>query len=215
LNRLARLFAAANEDQLLQRLTESSTNKLLHHKPAASNASATQLDGLLSRLLFDDMTGYLPGDILVKLDRATMANSLEGRCPILDHRVVEFAWRLPTDAKVRSGKGKWILRQLLDRYVPRRLVDRPKQGFDVPIGAWLRGPLRDWATDIIATTRLSGDGVIDCAKVDACWRDHLHGNQDHFRDLWPLLMFQAWRNEAMRPSAPATHASYDIELTGD
>lgn len=215
LNRLARLFAAANEDQLLQRLTESSTNKLLHHKPPAPNASATQLDDLLSRLLFDDMTNYLPGDILVKLDRATMATSLEGRCPILDHRVVEFAWRLPTDAKVRSGKGKWILRQLLDRYVPRRLVDRPKQGFDVPVGAWLKGPLRDWATDIIATTRLSGDGVIDCAKVDACWRDHLHGSQDHFRDLWPLLMFQAWRNEAMRPSAPATHPSYDIELTGD
>lgn len=215
LNRLARLFEAANEDQLLQRLTESSTNKLLHHKPAASKASAAQLDDLLSRLLFDDMTGYLPGDILVKLDRATMANSLEGRCPILDHRVVEFAWRLPTNAKVRSGKGKWILRQLLDRYVPRRLVDRPKQGFDVPVGAWLRGPLRDWASDIIATTRRSGDGVIDSAKVDACWRDHLQGNQDHFRDLWPLLMFQAWRNEAMRPSVPATRPSYDIELTGD
>lgn len=214
LNRLARLFAAADEDQLLQRLTESSTNNLLHRKPSASLAASTQLDDLLSRLLFDDMTGYLPGDILVKLDRATMANSLEGRCPILDHRVVEFAWRLPTNVKVRNGKGKWILRQLLDRYVPRRLVDRPKQGFDVPVGAWLKGPLRAWASDIIATMRQSGDGIIDFAKVDACWRDHLRGSGDHFRDLWPLLMFQAWRHETMRPSAPPARLPHEFELTG-
>jgi asparagine synthase (glutamine-hydrolysing) len=214
LNRLARLFAATDEDQLLQRLTESSTNNLLHRKPSASLAGSTQLDDLLSRLLFDDMSGYLPGDILVKLDRATMANSLEGRCPILDHRVVEFAWRLPTNVKVRNGKGKWILRQLLDRYVPRRLVDRPKQGFDVPVGAWLKGPLRAWASDIIATTRLSGDGIIDFAKVDACWQDHLNGGGDHFRDLWPLLMFQAWREETMRPSAPPTRLPNEFELTG-
>ncbi|TPM24851.1 asparagine synthase (glutamine-hydrolyzing) [Mesorhizobium sp. B2-3-5] len=214
LNRLARLLAAANEDELLQRLTESSANNLVHHRPPATKARAAELDDLLSRLLFDDMTGYLPGDILVKLDRATMANSLEGRCPILDHRVIEYAWRLPTNAKVRNGKGKWILRQLLDRYVPRRLVDRPKQGFDVPVGAWLKGPLRAWATDIIATIRLSEDGVVDFAKVGACWRDHLQGKQDHSRDLWPLLMFQAWRNEATQPPAPATRLSHHIELTG-
>lgn len=214
LNRLACLLAAANEDELLQRLTESSTNSLVRHKPAVSNAGATQFDDLLSRLLFDDMTGYLPGDILVKLDRATMANSLEGRCPILDHRIVEFAWRLPANAKVRNGKGKWILRQLLDRYVPRKLVDRPKQGFDVPVGAWLRGPLRVWAADIIEAIRRSGDGVLDFAKVDACWRDHLHGRQDHSRDLWPALMFQAWRDDAMRASTPATRLSHETELTG-
>ncbi|TGV29647.1 asparagine synthetase B, partial [bacterium M00.F.Ca.ET.168.01.1.1] len=101
-----------------------------------------QLEDLLSRLLYNDMAGYLPGDILVKLDRASMANGLEGRCPLLDHRVVEFAWRLPPKAMVRHGRGKWLLRQLLHRYVPRRLINRPKQGFDVPIAVWLKGPLR-------------------------------------------------------------------------
>ncbi|ESZ45239.1 asparagine synthase (glutamine-hydrolyzing) [Mesorhizobium sp. RSR380A] len=215
LARLARLLAARDEDELFLQLTKSSANDLVHRKPSTAPTDTTKLDGLLSRLLFADMTGYLPGDILVKLDRATMANSLEGRCPILDHRVVEFAWRLPARAKVRNGKGKWLLRRLLDRYVPRRLVDRPKQGFDVPVGTWLKGPLRGWATDIIATIGRSGDGVIDREKVDACWRNHLHGSQDNFRDLWPVLMFQAWRNEAMRPSTVATHPSYHIELTGD
>jgi asparagine synthase (glutamine-hydrolysing) len=164
--------------------------------------------------LYDDMAGYLPDDILVKLDRASMANSLEGRCPLLDHRVVEFAWRLPAHAKVRNGKGKWILRQLLSRYLPQRLIDRPKQGFDVPIAVWLRGPLRDWASDLVADMRLSGDGIFDFAKVAMCWRDHLDGRQDHSRDLWPALMFQAWRNEAGRPPGPATGMSTVLELTG-
>lgn len=212
LDRLARLLAAENEDELYQWLTGSSLGYLSHRKPLASIHNAPQLDDLLSRLLFDDMTGYLPGDILVKLDRASMANSLEGRCPILDHRVVEFAWRLPTDAKVRNGRGKWILRQLLRRYVPQRLTDRPKQGFDVPIGTWLRGPLRVWAADLLADIRLAGDGIFDLAKVDACWRDHLSGRQDHARDLWSVLMFQAWRNEARRPSAPVL--SRELELAG-
>jgi asparagine synthase (glutamine-hydrolysing) len=208
------LLAATNEDELHQRLTQSSTGNLVRHNPSASRVVAPRLDDLLSRLLFDDMAGYLPGDILVKLDRATMANSLEGRCPILDHRVVEFAWRLPTAAKVRRGKGKWILRQLLGRYVPTRLTDRPKQGFDVPIGAWLKGPLRGWASDLLAGIRRTDDGILDFAKLDACWRDHIDGRQDHARDLWPVLMFQAWRDEAMRPPAPITCRPHENELTG-
>jgi asparagine synthase (glutamine-hydrolysing) len=160
------------------------------------------------------MAGYLPGDILVKLDRATMANGLEGRCPLLDHRVVEFAWRLPSNLKVRDGGGKWILRHLLHRYLPERLIDRPKQGFDVPIAAWLRGPLRMWANDLIAGMRNSGDRIFDLAKVDACWRDHLEGKHDHSRELWPALMFQGWHEEASRSPASEAGLSQVPELTG-
>jgi asparagine synthase (glutamine-hydrolysing) len=214
LNRLARLLGAADEDELYQRLMRSSTDSLTLHKPPTSIQGSPRLDGLLSRLLYDDMAGYLPDDILVKLDRASMANSLEGRCPLLDHRVVEFAWRLPAHAKVRNGNGKWILRQLLRRYVPQRLIDRPKQGFDVPIAVWLRGPLRVWASDLVADMRLSGDGIFDFAKLGTCWRDHVDGRRDHSRDLWPALMFQAWRNEVKRPSGPATGMSTVLELTG-
>ncbi|MER9235579.1 asparagine synthase (glutamine-hydrolyzing) [Mesorhizobium sp. M0622] len=215
LDRLAQLLAAADEDELFRRLTRSSTENLSLHQPPSSIHVEHRLDGLLSRLLYDDMAGYLPGDILVKLDRASMANSLEGRCPLLDHRVVEFAWRLPTNTKVRNGKGKWILRQLLRRYVPQRLIERPKQGFDVPIAVWLRGPLLSWANDLVADMRVSGDGIFDLVKVDACWRDHVDGRHDHSRELWPALMFQAWHNEARRrPSPPAT-GSRVPELTGD
>ncbi|MEZ2331145.1 asparagine synthase (glutamine-hydrolyzing) [Mesorhizobium sp. RCC_202] len=212
LDRLRRLLEATNEDDLFRRLAGVSSENLLYHQAPAPRGVPPQLDDLLSRLLFDDMSDYLPGDILVKLDRASMANGLESRCPILDHRVVEFAWRLPTNAKVRNGKGKWLLRQLLGRYLPQRLVDRPKQGFDVPVGGWLRGPLRVWASDLIAGIRLSGDEILDSAKVDACWRDHVDGGHDRARDLWPVLMFQAWHNEAMRPSRPANCLSHEIEL---
>ncbi|TIU05089.1 MAG: asparagine synthetase B, partial [Mesorhizobium sp.] len=110
--------------------------------------------------------------------------------------------------------GKWILRQLLHRYVPERLIDRPKHGFDVPIAVWLRGPLRIWASDLLADIRLSGDRIFDFAKVQTCWRDHLDGRQDHSRDLWAALMFQAWRNEARRPPAPATDLYRVLEPAG-
>lgn len=215
LHRLAHLLKAANEEDLLQRLMNPSTETLIRHQPPSPIFDAPRLDDLLSRLQFNDMTGYLPGDILVKLDRASMANGLEGRCPILDHRVVEFSWRLPANAKVRNGKGKWILRHLLGRYLPQQLIDRPKQGFDVPIGAWLRGPLRTWASDLIASARLSGTGMLDFAKLDACWRDHLDGRQDRARDLWPVLMFEAWHREATRSIASDANTSKQYALLGD
>ncbi|MGT2467073.1 asparagine synthase (glutamine-hydrolyzing) [Mesorhizobium atlanticum] len=214
LDRLAPLLAATSEDELYQRLTGSATEYLALQKLPASSDGTPQLDGLLSRLLYHDMAGYLPGDILVKLDRATMANGLEGRCPLLDHRVVEFAWRLPSNLKVRAGGGKWILRHLLHRYLPERLIDRPKQGFDVPIAAWLRGPLRMWANDLIAGMRNSGDRIFDLAKVDACWRDHLEGKHDHSRELWPALMFQGWHEEASRSPVSEAGPSQVPELTG-
>jgi len=148
------------------------------------------------------MAGYLPDDILVKLDRATMAVSLEGRCPLLDHRVVEFAWRLPTGVKVRDGRGKWILRQVLARYVPRSIFEGPKRGFDVPVGAWLRGPLRDWAEDLLSPGMLARHDLLDVTGVRRCWSDHLAGRSDHSRVLWAVLMLQAWLDEHAR-SAPA------------
>lgn len=214
LDRLARLLSAADQEELYQRLTGSSTANLCRPGPRTSLRRAPQLDDLLSRLLYNDMADYLPGDILVKLDRASMANSLEGRCPLLDHRVVEFAWRMPANAMVRHGQGKWLLRQLLRRYVPQRLINRPKQGFDVPIALWLRGPLRGWASDLLADMRHSGDGLFDAAKVQTCWRDHLDGKRDHSHDLWATLMFLAWRNDADRPSAAATALPRVPELTG-
>jgi asparagine synthase (glutamine-hydrolysing) len=157
------------------------------------------------------MAGYLPGDILVKLDRACMAASLESRSPFLDHRIVEFAWRLPSDVKVRRGQGKWLLRRVLRRYVPEALFDRPKQGFNVPIGDWLRGPLRDWAQDLLDTSRIRRDGILDPLRVQVCWQQHLTGRRDHSRELWAVLMVQAWHAMWRNPAPPAA-AEKVVEL---
>jgi asparagine synthase (glutamine-hydrolysing) len=143
-------------------------------------------------MMYCDAVTYLPDDILVKVDRASMAVSLEVRAPLLDHRVVEFAWRLPGTLKVRGRQGKWILRQVLDRYVPRPLVDRPKQGFDLPIDAWLRGPLRDWAEALLDPRRFAREGYLRPEPIRAVWAEHLRGTHDHGWAMWPVLMFQTW-----------------------
>ncbi|MCU0624976.1 MAG: asparagine synthase (glutamine-hydrolyzing) [Gemmatimonadaceae bacterium] len=146
---------------------------------------------LTERMMFLDLVTYLPDDILAKVDRASMAVSLEGRIPLLDHRVIEFAWSLPLAYKVREGQGKWVLRRVLDRYVPRTLLDRPKQGFGVPIDAWLRGPLRDWGETLLDAGRLRDQGLLDVAPVRAAWASHLGGVPAHYW-LWNVLMLQAW-----------------------
>ncbi|MBR0695039.1 asparagine synthase (glutamine-hydrolyzing) [Bradyrhizobium lablabi] len=193
LNRLAQLLGGNDVDDMYRRSTRLSELQLMQEQAVASPGSAPPpLNDLLSDFIVRDMLEYLPSDILVKLDRASMATSLEARCPILDHRVVEFCWTLPNSAKVRNGQGKWLLRQVLGRYVPSHLFDRPKQGFDVPIGAWLRGPLRSWAADLISESRLRNQHLLDPARVQNCWLEHLDGRRDHSRTLWAVLMLQSW-----------------------
>lgn len=152
--------------------------------------------GVTETAMLLDLVGYLPDDILVKVDRATMAASLEARVPFLDHRLVEFAWRLPTDFKVSGSQGKRILRALVDRYVPRRLVDRPKTGFGVPLGEWLRGPLRDWAAELLDPVRLEADGILDPGPITSAWRSHLSRRQDLGHQLWDVLVLQSWLDAA-------------------
>ncbi|WP_323121338.1 asparagine synthase (glutamine-hydrolyzing) [Burkholderia alba] len=139
-----------------------------------------------------DTLTYLPTDILTKVDRAAMAVSLETRMPFLDRRVVEFAWRLPAALRIPDGQSKWLLKKLLYRYVPKTMIDRPKQGFCAPVGDWLRGELRDWAADLLAPARLRHEGFLDAARVDRLWRQHQSGGMNWQHPLWTVLMFQAW-----------------------
>lgn len=148
---------------------------------------------LLDRMMLADQTIYLPDDLLAKLDRASMAVSLEVRAPLLDHRVVEFSWRLPRSLKLRGEQGKWILRQVLYRRVPRGIIERPKMGFSVPIGRWLRGPLRKWADGLLSRDELGRSGLLDPAPVHRAWRDLQEGRSPAGPALWAVIMFQAWR----------------------
>lgn len=197
INRLADLIGSNDVGEMYRRSTRLSELQLTRTQAGAAPDSIPPLNDLLSDFIVRDMLGYLPSDILVKLDRASMATSLEARCPLLDHRVVEFSWALPNSAKVRHGQGKWLLRQVLGRYLPRHLFERPKQGFDVPIGSWLKGPLRSWASDLLSESRLRNQHLLDVSRVQECWLQHLSGRRDFSRPLWAVLMLQSWLNSAV------------------
>ena len=157
-----------------------------------------RLQDPVARMMALDGLTYMPDDILVKVDRASMAVSLETRAPFLDRDVMEFAWRLPMHMKLRDGKGKWILRQLLDRHVPRALIERPKMGFGIPLDQWLRGPLKEWAGDLLSEDRLRREGYLRPEAITRTWQAHLRGEGSFGYRLWSVLMFQAWLHEQAR-----------------
>jgi asparagine synthase (glutamine-hydrolysing) len=199
LHKLAAVLCAENDTDLYRRL-------ITHWEPAQIMLSDVdqpgmlwdgqverEFPGLLERMQFLDLVTYLPDDILTKVDRASMAVALETRVPLLDHRVVEFAWRIPRHTLMRDGISKWPLRQVLYRHVPRDLVERPKTGFGVPLGEWLRGPLRNWAEDLLSEKRLREGGLFSVAAVREAWREHLSGRDNWKYLIWDVLMFEAWR----------------------
>ncbi len=198
-HKLAEVLGAADPDELYVRLASAWPDPA-RLVPGATERSSAAIDpavwppgAMEERMMFADLVAYLPGDTLVKVDRASMAVGLEARVPLLDPRVVRFAWRLPLDLRIRPGRSKHLLRSLLARHVPPALWDRPKMGFDPPVGEWLRGPLRDWAETLLAPARLAAEGFLDPATVAEVWRRHRTGRRNHTYALWGVLMFQAWR----------------------
>jgi asparagine synthase (glutamine-hydrolysing) len=198
-HKAARLLTLQTPDEVYHNLCSHWTD------PAAivlgSREPPTMLTGLdplprfpgsVERMMYIDLLSYLPDDILAKVDRAAMAVSLETRVPMLDHRLVEFAMSLPLGILRAGGETKWPLRQLLYKFVPKELVERPKMGFGVPIDSWLRGKLRDWAEDLLSEHRLKTAGIFDVAPVRAVWHEHLSGRRNFQYLLWDVLMFQAW-----------------------
>jgi len=151
------------------------------------------------RIMYCDAVSYLPDDILCKVDRASMAVSLETRVPYLDHRVAEVAARIPLDLKVRGAEGKHILRQLLYRHVPKQHFDRPKAGFAVPVGEWIKGPLRPWAEELLNPQRLAAEGWFDAVTIRRRWGEHLNGRRDSTHAIWAVLMFQSWLDSQAKP----------------
>jgi len=181
--------------------------------PAATNRALLAVDdlrtehlgGVAARAMALDTVGELPDGILRKVDRASMSVALETRLPLLDHRVVATAWRVPAELRSRDGVGKWVLRQVLARHVPAHLTERPKQGFSAPVGRWLRGALRPRAEDLLSPETVGADGLLDVAAVRGLWQEHLAGRGDRGSTLWPVLMFLTWRTSPASRGIPEVH----------
>ena len=204
-HKVSRVLGAGDPDVLYMGLVSLWTDTprvVLGSRDAATALSDPRVRSAIprfeERMMFFDLVTYLPDDILAKVDRASMAVSLEARCPLLDHRVVEWAWRLPPAMRIRKGRSKWLLRKVLDRYIPPGLVERPKMGFGVPIDAWLRGPLRGWAEELLAERRLREEGFFEPGPVREAWTAHLSGRRNDQYRLWVVLMFQAWSERWLR-----------------
>jgi asparagine synthase (glutamine-hydrolysing) len=198
-HKLASLLDAPGLEALYRRVTtfwKSPEEILLAPEPFEDLPLEESLPPGLSKeeqIIYRDYASYLPGDGLTKVDRACMSASLEGRAPFLDHRLLAFAWSLPMEYKIRSGTGKWILRELLATYLPRQLFERPKMGFGIPVSLWIRGPLREWACSLLHPSRLRQEGLLAVPGVQKRLKEHLAGTHDHSDSLWGLLMFQQWR----------------------
>jgi asparagine synthase (glutamine-hydrolysing) len=199
LHKLAGIIDVKSPQDIYQRLISQARDKeevVIGAMPCLSwsQSEATKFykENFIEKMMFQDLVGYLSDDILVKVDRAAMASSLETRIPMLNHDLINFAWSLPIEKKVRSGQGKWLLRQVLDRHVPKALTDRPKKGFGVPLDAWLRGPLREWAEDLLDESRIRSEGLLNAKLIRLKWEEHISGKRNWHQWLWNVLMFQAW-----------------------
>ncbi len=196
LHKLAEVLGASDADGFYRGLVslwkQPESVVIGGHEPMTLGGCPQQIEDFTERMMFLDLVSYLPDDILVKVDRAAMGVSLETRVPLLDHEVVEFAWQVPLSMKVRNGQGKWLLRQVLYKHVPRELIERPKMGFGIPLDRWLRGPLRDWADALLDEGRLRREGFFEAAPIREKWQEHLSGRRNWQHHLWIILMFQAW-----------------------
>jgi asparagine synthase (glutamine-hydrolysing) len=210
IHKLAEILAMPNPDAMYRGLVSHWKNPEVlvigsREPPTVltDSLSWAHLPSFIQRMMYLDTVSYLPDDILVKVDRASMGVALEARVPLLDHRLVEFALRLPLSMKINNSGGKWLLREILCKYVPRNLIERPKMGFGVPIDRWLRGSLRDWAEELLSSERLQQEGFFNAQPIRQKWKEHLEGDEsDGLRQrnwqyyLWDVLMFQAWLEES-------------------
>jgi asparagine synthase (glutamine-hydrolysing) len=209
LHKFADLLASSDRDQLYRSIRSATDNPSAWvrggSEPMSSfrwSAPPLKLDHPIQRMMYEDTVTYLPDDILVKVDRASMAVSLEARAPLLDHRLVELAWRIPIQTLRLDGKGKWPLRRLFGRFLPAEWAERTKQGFGMPISEWLRGPLRDWAEGLLDPKRLEQEGFLQPQPIAKLWQEHLSGHRDHGPQIWAIVTFQAWQ-ETWLPAGAA------------